>query len=92
MVGDQRYIRPNGVMLIHQIRCGFYGKKADMDDETENAGLLEEKLLDLYMTHTTLRRPELKKLIRRELEYSATKCLAAGLVDEIWEGVQKRQR
>ena len=36
VVGDRRYIRPHSVMLIHQLRCGVYGKKEDVSDEMEN--------------------------------------------------------
>jgi ATP-dependent protease ClpP protease subunit len=92
MMGDIRYIRPNSVMLIHQLRCGFYGKKIDVDDELKNIGKLEDKLLDLYVNNTKLRRPELKKILLKELEYSAEKCLEVGLVDEIWEGNQQKRK
>jgi ATP-dependent protease ClpP protease subunit len=92
MMGDKRYIRPNSVMLIHQMRCGFYGKKIDVDDEVENIAKLEDKLLDLYVSNTKLRRPDLKKILRKELEYSAIKCVEVGLVDDIWEGYQEKRK
>jgi len=95
VVGDRRYIRPNSVMLIHQIRCGMYGKKEDVDDEMDNAKKLETRLVELYVDNSNLSKAAFQRMMRRELEYSAKKCLKMGFVDEIYEGeklVGKRKR
>ena len=93
--GDRRYIRPNGVMLIHQMRCGFYGKKQDAADEMKNVDQLEDKLMALYLDNTNLSKNKFKKIIRRELEHNAEDCKKMGFVDEIFTGngvLGKRKR
>jgi len=95
VVGDRRYIRPHSVMLIHQLRCGVYGKKEDVSDEMENIKKLEKRLVELYVENSKISKAVFKKMMGRELEYSAKKCLKMGLVDEIYEGEKslgKRKR
>jgi len=95
VVGDRRYIRPNSVMLIHQLRCGVYGKKDDVIDEMDNVTKLENRLVDLFVENSKLSKPVFQKMMSRELEYSAKKCLKMGFVDEIYEGKKslgKRKR
>ena len=95
IAGDLRYIRPHGVMLIHQMRCGIHGKKEDVDDEIENVNKLEERLVELYTSNSKLTKVAFKKIMKKELEYSAKKCLRLGLVDKIYTGEKalgKRKR
>lgn len=95
VVGDKRYIRPHSVMLIHQLRCGAYGKKEDVDDEMDNVKKLEKRLVELYVDNSKLSKVVFQKMMKRELEYSAEKCLKMGFVDEIYRGEKslgKRKR
>ena len=95
VVGDQRYIRPHSVMLIHQLRCGVFGKKEDVVDEMDNVKKLEKRLVELYVENSKLSKSVFQKMMGRELEYSAKKCLKMGFVDEIYEGEKslgKRKR
>jgi len=95
VVGDKRYIRPHSVMLIHQLRCGVYGKKEDVDDEMNNVKKLQKCLVELYVDNSKLSKVVFQKMMRRELEYSAKKCLKMGFVDEIYVGEKslgKRKR
>ena len=90
-VCDHRFIRPNSVMMIHQLRGGTYGRKSDVDDEYKNLNRLNEKILKLYKNHSDIPKKDLEQMFSRELEYSANKCLKHGLVDEIVE-IKKRKR
>lgn len=95
VAGDKRYIRPNSSVLIHQLSNTFSGKKDDMEDDLENMKAMEEKMLDIYINNTKLRRSELKKIFKNELEYGAQKSLEMGIVDEIYTGsgsLGKRKR
>jgi len=95
IAGDMRYIRPNGVLLIHQMRCGVFGKKEDVDDEIENIKNLEDKLINLYVDNSKLTKVSFKKIMKREMEFSAEKCLEFGFVDDIYTGrdtLGKRKR
>ena len=88
---DHRQIRPNSVMLIHQLRGGTYGKKCDFDDEYNNLNKLEKRLTKLYLEHTTLSKKKLKEMMSKELEYEPTECEKLGLVDEILTRKRKRE-
>jgi len=88
---DHRQIRPNSVMLIHQLRGGTYGKKCDFDDEYHNLNKLEKRLTKLYQEHTTLSKKKLKEMMSKELEYEPTECEKLGLVDEILTRKRKRE-
>ena len=93
--GDKRLIRPNSAMLIHQLRGGYYGKKCDAEDEIKNLEKLENKLVDYFVTNTKIRESKFRKMMARELEYSAETCYKLGLVDEIYMGEKnlgKRKR
>ena len=97
IAGDRRLIRPNAAMLIHQMRCGFYGKNQDAKDEMNNINKMEAKLSDLYLDNTNLTKNKLKKILCRENEYDAEDCMKMGLVDEIFIapvmlGKRKRKR
>ena len=41
---------------------------------------------DLYLKNTNIRRSELQKIFKNELEFDAKKCLEMGIVDEIYSG------
>lgn len=95
MVGDKRYIRTNGTILIHQLSTTFQGKKSDMDDEFQNLKAMDDKMIDLYVANTILRRADIKKIINNELEFGACKCIEIGIIDEIYTGsvpIGKRKR
>ena len=88
---DNRQIRPNSVMLIHQLHGGAYGKKCDLDDEYKNLNRLEKRLTRLYHEHTTLTKKKLKEIMSKELEYDPDDCVKYGLVDEILSRKRKRE-
>ena len=95
IAGDRRLSRPNGVMLIHQLRGGTYGKKCDVDDEIVNLNNLEKRIIDLFKKNTKIRVKKFKSMMKRELEYPATECLQHGFIDEIYKGervIGKRKR
>jgi len=61
----------------------------------ENIKKLEKRLVELYVENSKISKAVFKKMMGRELEYSAKKCLKMGLVDEIYEGEKslgKRKR
>jgi len=95
IAGDRRLIRPNSVMLIHQLRGGYYGKKCDVKDEMVNLEKLEKKIIDLFFKNSTISKKVFTKMMKQELEYSAKECLKMGFVDEIYTGekvLKKRKR
>jgi ATP-dependent Clp protease protease subunit len=83
IAGTERRMRPNAYMRIHQFRSGYWGKKTDLDDEHTNMEKLEEILVELYRSRTTMGKVQLKKLLSRELDLVPEECIERGLVDVI---------
>ena len=83
IAGTERRIRPNAYMRIHQFRSGMWGKKTELDDEHKNLEKLESILLNLYKENTKMKKKQLKKLLKRELDLVPSECIDMGLIDSI---------
>lgn len=83
--GAKRYIYKHSNMLIHELRSGLWGKYTDMEEEMDNLKKLMEKIKDIYVEHTKLKRKDLNGILKKDKDWDAGQCLAAGLVDEIIE-------
>ena len=83
IVCDYRYIQPNSVMMIHQLRGGLYGRKCDVDDEYTNLNKLNEKLIDIFVKYSKISKKKIETIFSKELEYDSKECLKYGFVDEI---------
>ena len=83
VVAQQRYIRKNSFMLIHQLSSSVWGNFAQIQEETKNLELLMKYIKNLYMTHTKIDESELDKLLKQDLYLDAEMCLKFGLVDYI---------
>ena len=88
LAGAKRIILPNAKMLIHQLRTGFWGNFSNITDQFENTQKTMDQLLDFYAAHTKIRRKKLEKLLKRDVEWTADECVAAGLVDEVAKPTQ----
>ena len=90
IAGNDRRIRKNGCMMIHEIYGTLTGKKSVIDDDYINLQNLEKRVLDFFKERTNLSVKKLEKMFKRELEYSAEECVKLNLVDEIIN--RKRRR
>jgi len=82
--GDKRYINKYSNMLIHELRSATsWNKMSELEDEVENMKKIMDQIKDIYVEHTNLSRSELNKLLKRDIDWDVTKCLQAGLVDEV---------
>jgi len=81
--GNKRLIKKNASMLIHQVRSGMWGKMAELEDDFKNIKKIHEKIKDIYEEKTNLKRNELVKILKHDLDWDAEECLERGLVDEI---------
>ena len=84
VVGAKRYIRPHASMLIHQLSSWFGGKLTEIEDDYKNVQQMHETIKTIYKKHTKLRDNDLDNILKHDLWWTAEKCLAEGLVDEIW--------
>ncbi len=81
--GSKRFIKKNASMLIHQVRSGMWGKMAEIEDDYKNIKKIHERIKDIYEEKTNLKRNELVKILKHDLDWDAEECLERGLVDEI---------
>ena len=81
--GTKRYMLPNAYMLIHELRSEFWGKMTDIEEEMKNLKKSMEHITRLYTTNTKLKTNQLDKILKKDAIWSASECLAKGLVDEI---------
>lgn len=81
--GAKRYIKKNASMLIHQLRAGTWGKMSDIEDEYINLQKTHELIKKIYSTKTKLKKKNLTRILKHDIDWNADECLANGLVDEI---------
>lgn len=81
--GDKRFIKRNAVMLIHELRSEMWGKMSDMEDEMKNLKKMSEAIRDIYLQNTKLKRADLSRILKKDINWESHECLEKGLVDEI---------
>ncbi len=82
-VADKRFMTKHAMMLIHQLSSGVWGKYDDIKEEVENLDLTMKNIMNVYKTHTSLSKRELKALLSKDIWLTSETCLEYGLVDEI---------
>jgi ATP-dependent protease ClpP protease subunit len=80
----KRYILRHGFMLIHQVRGGWWGTYAELQDELKLADMLMKKLTIFYKATTKLDHHQIEEALRRDSWFDAEQAVAAGLADEIY--------
>ena len=83
VVCSERTIKPNSFMLIHQLSSGFWGKMEEIKDEFINLKKLMKKLKGIYKEHTSIKKDDLKDLLKRDLWLDSQESLKYGLVDRV---------
>jgi ATP-dependent protease ClpP protease subunit len=76
-------MRKHGMLLIHEISGGYWGKYSNLQDEMKNMDLLSNRLIELYKDNTLLKSKTLKELLKKDIYFDATRSLSCGLVTEI---------
>ena len=62
---------------------GFQGKYDELVDDMENNDNFMANIKQLYKDHTYIHGNALDKILKRDMWWSAKKCLEMGLVDKI---------
>lgn len=83
LVGKKRLIGSHATMLIHEIRCGVWGKKTELDEQMDNINKVSKQLMDYYITRTKLTQSQLDDILKKDVFWSPQECIDAGLVHEI---------
>jgi len=82
-MGHKRFINKNAIMLIHQLRTGFWGKADEFEEEAKNNKKLMKILKNIYLEKTNLNKEDLEKILKRDIYMTSKKCLKLEIVDEI---------
>lgn len=83
LAGTKRYIRPNSYMMIHQLTSGMWGKYEEIKDEIENLDHFMELIKGIYRKNTKVPMKDISAILKRDMWWSADKCLQLSLVDNI---------
>ena len=73
--GSERRIGENAYLLIHQLSTEFWGKYQELKDEMKSCEKFMASLKRMYMTKTEIPEKKFKKLMKKDLFLSASKCL-----------------
>jgi len=83
VVGNDRRIRPNAYMRIHNFSTGISGKKNELDEEYANLEKLEKIMIRVYKEHSSMNQTDLEKQMAGEIDMTPYECIEKGLVDSI---------
>ena len=86
LAGVNRYITKNSYVLVHEINVCHEGNFRDILDEMSNTRVFMNKLVDIYLTNTKLKKPEVLDSLRNERVWTAGKCMKVGLANKYWKG------
>lgn len=84
VVCTKRFIRPNAYMLIHQLSSSVWGKMSEIEDEYKGLEEMMERITQLYMNHSKMRKKHLDTLLKHDLWLTPETALEYGLVDELY--------
>lgn len=80
---SKRFMRPNAVMLVHEVSGGMYGSYERLQDAQRLIDMVQSKLVKFYVRHSKLSEKEIIKRLKHDWIMDANECLADGFVDEI---------
>lgn len=73
--GKRRLVSRDGYLLIHQLSTEMWGNYNDLKNEMKNCDKLMKDLKKVYMKKTNIPEDKFKKLMKKDLYLSASKCL-----------------
>jgi len=85
IVGTKRYMKPNAMMLIHQLSSAMWGKYLEFQDEMKNLDMMMEKIRAIYGTYSKVPLGKLDGILKHDLWFDLKTCLRYGLVDEVYK-------
>jgi ATP-dependent protease ClpP protease subunit len=82
--GSERRMGLNAHILIHQLSTGeFWGKFEELKDEVRSCAKLMKAVKLIYMKKSKIPEKKFKKLMKKDIYLSATKCLKYKIVHAI---------
>lgn len=83
MAGDETFISPTGMLMVHNPACMASGNKADMEKAIEILEEVKESIINAYEQKCHLSRAKIAKMMSDETWLNAKKALQLGFVDGI---------
>ena len=79
----KRFIQPSAYMMIHELSNVAWGKYSDFEDEMALMDMLMDMIEKFYSEYSHLKNKEIKKFLKRNSWFDASRCVKHGLVDAI---------
>lgn len=83
MSGDETFISPTGMLMVHDPACFASGNKADMEKAIKILEEVKESIINAYEQKCHLSRGKIAKMMSEETWLNAKKALQLGFVDGI---------
>lgn len=83
MAGDETFISPTGMLMVHDPSCIASGNKSDMEKAIELLEEVKESIINAYETKSHLSRNKIAKMMSDETWLNAKKAHEMGFVDGI---------
>lgn len=83
MAGDETFISPTGMLMVHNPACFASGNKADMEKAIKILEEVKESIINAYEQKCHLSRSKIAKMMSEETWLNAKKALQLGFVDGI---------
>ena len=85
VLNQVKFLHRHSSMLIHELRSSMWGKMSVMEEEMINLKKMMNKIKDIYVEHSKLKKKDLDAILKKDQDWDADECLNTGLVDEIIE-------
>lgn len=82
IMGEKRYMTKNSYMLIHELRCGYWGKMSNIEEEVLNLRKLMKHITNIYLKKTKIDKKEIKEILKKDINWNIKECIKYGLIDE----------
>lgn len=82
IMGEKRYMTKNSYMLIHELRCGYWGKMSSIEEEISNLKKLMKHITGIYLKRTKIDKNEIKEILKKDITWNIKECIKYGLIDE----------
>lgn len=79
----RRFILPHSYIMIHQLSSGTWGTYEQFKDELKLQDMVMESMINFYVKHSSMKRKEVKSMLKHDTWMSAQDALDKGFVDEI---------
>ena len=79
----KRIALPNSKVLLHQPLGGFQGQATDWLIHAEEIRKIKEKLIDILVSHTGLKRSKIAADIERDYIMDSNEALEYGIIDQV---------